>query len=381
MVRPTRLLLLASLVAGCAMFAPPKVKDPTAFDDCKVYKDAMYDECHAFLSAKEFAKAGIWGQVDRNLANAGRFRDSDFGKQFVAEVQAKRAVENLAPIPDTLDPTQVTEVAITMVSDKPICVEPRRFKVTVHLADGTTKETWEKASSKHGFIDFDAFDLTSTQGTIQLEPKFDQWGFRPAPNPVPAIDTGYVLKVAIKGRPEIKGEVTVPMTLDCYKDLVFSGPNGTTYGSGDNGTSGSDASPVTVDVGVVATKAVPKLLVIKGVSPQQTLWYAGALGAKVEIRNQGGAGGGGGPNQKGEGYAGGNGGNGGSLEIRYDKRHPELADALVASAPGGRGGQGGDGDSGAPAGKNGANGAPGPAPTKKAVDAKTLFAGDGLTLK
>jgi hypothetical protein len=136
-----------------------------------------------------------------------------------------------------------------------------------------------------------------------------------------------------------------------------------------------------VDVGLISTPTWPSLLVMKGVSPLATWWYVGPFDQKtrVEVTNAGGAGGDGAFNATGWGFNGGNGGDGGRLVVRYDKRHPELAGVIVASAPAGAGGAGGGGTPGP--GSNGVAGKPGPQPTVSAVDAKTLFAGDGLTLK
>lgn len=388
-----RALVVATAVAGTwPAIAAAELKEPQAEADCAEHKPPTDAECQAFVRAKVARKKLDFATAFKEIQKAGAFLETGYGKghfsaikaQYDAEVRAgviKTDAQVAAEKAETLDVATVASLAIGMKSASPICPggKPRLFVVSATLSGGAVKEGWSNPKQKAGKLDHDLLSYSSPTGTFKVDPADGVWTYFPDPNPLKSLD-GFVLQVALKARPEIKAEAVIPATYDCMAGLFISGIPGTKGVSNANGGDGGPAAEATAEVGIVASKAAPKLLVMKGTSATGTFWYAGALDAKprVEVRNQGGAGGPGAYNATGWGFNGGNGGNGGPLEIRFDKRHPELAELISASAPGGAAGPAGGGTSGP--GRSGVPGSPGPNPVKKAFDPKKLFAGEGVTL-
>lgn len=372
--------------------APKPPAEPVGDFPCNKYKDPVLAECNAFVAlraeirrdhaAEDVQVLAIrWAHADQLIPKAGRFLDTDYGRALLEEMARKRqgGVDKLTAV--AIAPDRVKAVSVAMKSDAPVCPgEERLFVVSATLTDGTTTTTWTDPADKGGHADPSAFVLTSKAGRFALDNVDGRWTFFADGNPVPALG-GYTFDVAVKDRPDVKGTGTAPIGLGCMKGLYITGQPGTVGVSNATGGDGGHAGEATVDVGLIAAAGAPSLLMIKGVSPLKTWWYAGPYdpSRKIEVQNAGGKGGDGASSNDDWGFAGGNGGDGGKLVVRYDKRHPELAAAIAASAPGGAAGLGGRGTPGP--GRNGVAGRPGPAPTIIAVDPKGLFVGDGLTLK
>lgn len=386
MVKLFAMLLVAWFGMGKTEIAEPKTEA-----DCSVHKGTVVADCQAYVRAKAGREANNYEQCFKEMKKAGTFRELQFGKDLISQCESQYKALVAAGVyktdemiaaekADVLDPAKVKAVSIAMDAANPVCPgKVRLFTVTVTMDDGSTKRTWEKPEEKSGKVDHGLFVLTSPNGEFKIDPTDGVWGYFSDPNPLKSLD-GFVMQVALKDRPDVKAETVVPATYECMTGLMIVGLRGSRGVSNTNGGKGADATEAIAEVGIVATKQFPKLLVMKGVSAAGTFWYAGALGSKprVEVRNQGGKGGGGSSNTNGWGFNGGDGGNGAPLEVRYDKRHAELVDLIAASAPGGEGGDGGGGSAGG--GSSGRPGQAGPAPTKKAVDPKTLFKGEKVTL-
>lgn len=386
MVKLFAMLLVAFFGMGESELAEPKSEA-----DCSAHKGTLVAECQAYARAKAGRKATDYEKCFKELKKAGKFRETSYGKGLVSQCEAQYKALVAAGVyktdemiaaekADVLDPAKVKAVSIAMDAANPVCPgKVRLFTVTATMDDGSTKRTWSKPAEKNGKVDHGLFVLTSPNGEFKVDPTDGVWGYFSDPNPLKSLD-GFVMQVALKDRPDIKAETVVPPTYECMTGLMIVGQRGNRGLSNTGGGKGADATEAIAEVGIVASKQFPKLLVMKGVSAAGTFWYAGAVGSKprVEVRNQGGNGGGGASNSSGFGYNGGDGGNGAPLEVRYDKRHAELADLIAASTPGGAGGEGGSGPAGP--GSNGRPGQAGPAPTKKAVDPKSLFKGENVTL-
>ncbi|MBI5607293.1 MAG: hypothetical protein HY902_00265 [Deltaproteobacteria bacterium] len=389
----SRALALATTIAAAwPTVAAAELDEPKTEADCAQYKPPTDGECQAFVRAKIAKKKLDAATAYKEIQRAGAFLQTGYGKGYLASIKAmydadvragviKTDAQAAAEKSEALDVAAVVSLAIGLKSQNPICPggKPRLFVVSATMNGGGVKEGWTNPKQKAGKLDHDALVYSSPTGTFKVDPADGVWTYYPDANPLKSLN-GFVLQVALKDKPAVKAEAVIAPSYDCLAGLFISGTPGTKGVSNANGGDGGPAADGIAEVGIIASKYFPKLLIMKGVSATGTFWYAGAADAKprVEVRNQGGAGGPGAYNASGWGFNGGNGGNGAGLEVRYDKRHPELADLIAASTPGGAAGPAGGGTTGP--GRSGVPGAAGPSPVKKAVDPKTLFAGDGLTL-
>ena len=377
--------ILTCVVMTACGAAPTTVKsEPKARADCDQYTLAQpKKQCSSYLLAALAAGNRNWGEASDRLDDSG-LRRTKWGKALAARIKTGRAVDATA---DLVDPASV--VAVEAKSEQTSLCPGERTALVLTLVEnnGTRRSTWTDPEKRKGFVDPSAFVLASPQGT------FDNAVFIASDNVASSID-GFVVTVSVKDHADLTTELTLMPSYDCMKGIVFPGTAGS---HGDNGAPGSDggnggvggAGPTVVaEAMLIASAAFPKLLIIKAVAKMgadaegtpggtHTQWYAAAftVDMKVPLWATGGPGGPGGSGGAGaNGGNGGAGGIGGSLEVRYDKRSPEIAKVLDAQTTGGAGGAAGRaGGKKGQAGTPGVNGADGSKPKLKPEVAAKLF--------
>ena len=414
------------------------VTEPTTQESCKEYSSKQAKgQCENYVKAKEHF-------ADKKYSNAlsklekSKLDETEFGKKFKEEIKIKKEAAG-KPMP--LDVSQV--VAIDLIIEGDAICPSTNSKISIgfsaEIKDGTILTTWTNSKEKEGHPDFSEFVLETEHGEFQKNI------FKPNPDILATMNSGFAFKISLANRPEISLERVIPPTYSCMEGVWFygergqsgrDGRNGEDYGSshtsnthgrnggnggtGGNGSNGGDGPEVIAHAGYISTTYFPKLLIIKATSEEQVVWFAApadnlekvTVTAKGGSGGRGGSGGSGGRGQDadqgytpgdggngGDGGHGGDGGKGGKLTIMYDKRHKELKNIVIGSTPGGSGGDSGNtgfGDSGGWAGndvprglkgeqgRSGDYGRSGPGGSKtkyKAVSSKSLFSEEKLKLK
>jgi hypothetical protein len=308
---------------------------------------------------------------------------------------------------ETICPLEATQMAVSVTAVDP--ADPAKI---------VEYETWQgDPGGRHNdTLDFSNFAFGSPQGA------FDEHGyFHPAGGVVPTIAAEFRIEVALRKQPGVfdahlvyrpdyrcitgSEEGGEPGYDGAYGAPGASGSTGASGGGdgpggdgsdggdggpGGSGSGGGDGAAVTAWATWAATPFYPKLLaiVVRGAGgdilylahPEQgfTVSASGGAGGSGGDGGSGGRGGDGGSGAPGgsagnggsggAGGSGGDGGDGGSVQLVYDRRFPELAQAIAIRADGGPGGApgqrgyAGDGgmayDGGTP-GVRGADGPPG----------------------
>lgn len=375
-IRSALLVLSAITALGCGIGGI--TSEPKTAADCDAYEwnRRQAKSCNDYVAAREALFAGRLADAEKHLARSGLSKEP-WAADFTAEVNARRL---RAMQPDTLDVAAVKDVFLEI--DDKLCPGRHHVGVLVTLADGKRKETFTDPAQKAGFLDYAPFEITVKNAT--LDPAT---GTLTTSASLAAVEEGYLVTVALEGRPDVKKEKVVLPKLECMNQVFVAGSNGASGSDGSSGESvGSDqcqgrrggdggrggkgehgqhAPSLTVDVGVRSTKLFPKLTVARVGSE----WFFAPEGGTILISASGGNGGDGGSGGQGgrgespysncksgkgpdgeggrggEGGDGGDGGDGASVLVRYDAASPELAKAVDVAAGGGSGGREGRGGS------------------------------------